>query len=207
MPDAPIRKPWLGERWEQNRLLILGESHYHYPGEDPDDVEKTIETVRTIIDGRSLPFFTALERAVTGASRDAVDPADFYQTVAFANFCQGSADGAAGAKTPEMWRRGIDALPIILREIKPKRMLVFSAESWRRFSRLDGLTWRHERNIELGGYSEDTGFLESPDGVVKVYCMNVGHPSGWKWHGDGPDGWHPFIADFLKHPTESDTPV
>ncbi len=85
--------------------------------------------MREVIDGARIRFFTAVERAVTGRGRGGTRPADFWPTVAFANFCQGAADGPAGEKTPEMWRRGTAALPTVLEALRPRRMLLFSTAS------------------------------------------------------------------------------
>lgn len=64
--DAPYRKPWLGDRWTETGLLVLGESHYS--NEDPEDPEMTRTVVSDVVEGRRrLRFFTAVERAVTDA--------------------------------------------------------------------------------------------------------------------------------------------
>ena len=137
--DPPVRRPWEGTRWHDGGLLILGESHYHYPGEDPDDPDKTVATVCSVINGQKLRFFTAVERVVTGAPLRETNPADFLPTIAYANFCHGSADGPAGAKTARMWARGIVAFPCILQELNPRRMVVFSTGSWNRFRLMEGV--------------------------------------------------------------------
>ncbi len=154
--------------------------------------------VREVIDGARIRFFTAVERAVTGRARGETRPAEFWPTVAFANFCQGAADGPAGIKTPDMWRRGIDALPTVLDELRPRHMLLFSTASWRRLHRLRGLTFRPDRTITLGGRTRDVCLLKRDDGAVRVRCMNLGHSNSRNW-GSASD-WHPFVAAFLDRP-------
>ena len=60
------------------------------------------------------------------------------------------------------------------------------------------MTWQHVRNIEHDGHVQDTGFLASADGSIRVYRMNVGHPAGMGWGDAGR--WHLFVADFLSDP-------
>ncbi len=188
----------MGDRWAETGLLVLGESLYHLPGEDPEDPDRIVAVIRRVMDGARIRFFTAVERAVTGRGRGETQPAAFWPTVAFANFCQGSADGPAGVKTPAMWRRGAAALPVVLDALRPRRMLLFSTASWNRLGRLDGLAWRPGSSIAGGGRPRDTARLERADGGVRVRCMNVGHSNSRNW-GSASD-WHPIVAAFLADP-------
>ena len=192
------RTPWLGEQREQTNLLVLGESHYCYEGDDPYDPTLTVRVVQDVMDGKRLRFFTAVERAVTGGAHGQTDPARFFPTISFANFCQGCVDGSTGRPDEAMWQSGIDTLPTTLRNVAPRRMLVFSSESWKRFERLENMTWQHVRDIEHDGHVQDTGFLTSADGGTRVYCMNIGHPAGRGWGDAG--WWHLFVSDFLSDP-------
>ncbi len=195
-----IRKPWAGRRWQETGLLVLGESLYCRPGEDPEDPDRIVAVVREVIGGARIRFFTAVERAVTGRGRGETRPAEFWPMVAFANFCQGAADGPAGIKTPVMWRRGTAALPILLDALRPRHMLLFSTASWRRLHRLRGLTFRHERTIAIGGRTRDVCLLERDDGAVRIRCMNLGHSNSRNW-GVASD-WHPFVDAFLDRAAE-----
>ena len=198
MNRISIRTPWLGGRREETGLLVLGESHYCYGGDDPDDPAMTTHVVRDVINGKRLRFFTAVERAVTGCAAGRTDAASFFPTISFANFCQGCVDGSTGRPDQAMWQSGIATLPILLDGVAPRRMLVFSTEAWKRFGRLENMTWQHVRDIEHDGHVQDTGFLTSADGSTRVYCMNIGHPAGRYWGDAG--WWHLFIADFLSDP-------
>ena len=116
MTTRPIRTPWLVERRDRTDLLVLGESHYCYENDDPNDPTLTIRVVRDVMKGeRRRRFFTAVERAVTGHTREQINAADFFPTISFANFCQGCVDGSTKRPDNVMWQSGIDTLPLLLK--------------------------------------------------------------------------------------------
>lgn len=199
-PNKPIREPWIGSDFRSNRngLFIVGESHY-WDQDDRDDPQMTLKTMNSVFNGRRYRFFTLAEAAIRGVEPADVQPNDFWTTHAFANFCQG-AFPAAGVNPPqmraEMFRRGVETFPAVLRYVNPKRMLVFSTQVWNQFEKFETIRWRSEAPIKHEGNEIDNGYLTDVDGQFHVYCTWLPHPGARRWN--PPIRWTPLINEFLS---------
>lgn len=203
-PKIPPRKPWVGSAFRSNKngLLIVGESHV-WNQEDRDNPEMTNITIESVIRGKKIGFFTRIEAAVRGVASENVQPEHFWHQHAFANFCQG-AFPEDGTRPPsmvaEMFQRGVDTFPTILRDVNPKRMLVFSAEVWNRFDEWDPIRWYGKRRISHEGRRFDSGYLTDVDGQFHVYCTWLPSASAPDW--GRPTRWTPLVREFLSRDLE-----
>jgi len=104
--DQLPRKPWVGDRY--TGLLILGEREYQWSTETPrtpeQDTQATYERVEQVINGRRLGFFTRLAIAVSGLPAERVNHAEFWPTVAFANFAPALLSQPREQPTPDQFR-------------------------------------------------------------------------------------------------------
>lgn len=199
---AEVRKPWVGDLYGSQGLLLLGESHY-WSVDRCDDLDITVEVVKLIASGAERKrHFTNIERAVTGCAVGQTDPAKFWQTVTYANFCQGAVSDAGTRPTRDMWDAGVRTFPFLLGMLKPGRMVVFGSEVWSKFSRLEGLDWqaRTGNPVMHEGNECETGYLLGKGGAFRVHCMGIPHPASFGW-GD-PLRWHLAIKQFLDKPLQ-----
>lgn len=194
MPDT-YRRPWVGNKMGEERLLILGESHKWDPA-DHDDADMTIETIRSVIAGKRLSFFTKAEGAVTGRSANETHPAEFWETVAFANYCQSSVE--AGGAPKALMKSGRTTIANVLDEVKPKRMLVVSKAVWDDFSQLDTTAWEAGGLIPCELQKIDSGYLISRATGLRVHACGIDHPAR-RGFGEGR-AWYPCVKEFLDRP-------
>lgn len=202
MAATEVRKPWEGDFYRNENLLLLAESNYWSPdrSEDPDI---TVEVVKLIASGAERkPHFTKIERAVTGCGVGQTNPMAFWQTVAYANFCQGATPDAETRPTLEMWASGVRTLPYLLEMLKPRRMVVFGKGVWLQFSRLEGLDWEARTGTPImhEGKELETGYLLKEGGALRVHCMGIPHPASRGW--GAPLRWHSAIKHFLDKPLQ-----
>ena len=203
MAATEVRKPWEGNKFHRGEgLLLLGESFY-WSADRSDDPDLTVEIIELIASElERLPHFTRIERAVTGCAVGETNPAAFWQTVAYANFCQGAVPDAGTRPTREMWASGVRTLPFLLGMLKPRRMVVFGKGVWFQFSKLEGLDWEARTGDPIMHEDKEleTGYLLGEGGALRVHCMGIPHPASFGW-GD-PLRWHSAIKPFLDKPLQ-----
>lgn len=206
MNDHPIRLPWVGSRYEESRILILGESHYC---ELPDEFSIDL-TLRTIEDARKkalkTSFFSAIKDSVLGNASNKESSSDFWERFAFANFCQGAViqgkDTSLSRASPQMFKSGEQALPTILSLLKPRKVILFSKEAWKHTQNLPCIS-SHAAEASIScsdGKKAETYFYASQTLGVAVSCIAICHPSSWKWSGQNANYWHSVIRNFLDRP-------
>jgi hypothetical protein len=134
--------PWIGSRYTTDgirgvRLLILGESHYGFPGEMRPTF--TADVVRALGQQHRFRFFTVIQRLVTGGSGwlSNDDRSEFWERVAFYNYIQ-SFPGTRPRwrPTPEMWLAAREPFLQTLSELSPQLLLVLGLELHRNLPEL-----------------------------------------------------------------------
>ncbi|MBS1102601.1 hypothetical protein JK202_06160 [Gluconobacter sp. Dm-62] len=212
MNNHPIRLPWVGSRYEDTRVLIMGESHHCDPA-DEFSLNLTLRAVGANCDG-TLPstFFNDIKDAVLGEFSNATPSKEFWNQFAFANFCQGAVIRKEGSPlekaTPQMYRSGEQALPTIISLLKPRKVLLFSRECWKKYTKnipsisrdkkFDPITCPDGKKAEVHYYASD-------ELLFAFSCLSLYHPGSWNRSGQSAGYWHPVITDFLSRdfPTNS----
>ncbi|MBB2179746.1 hypothetical protein [Gluconacetobacter tumulicola] len=204
MIDQPIRLPWIGPLYRENRVLIMGESHHCDMG-DEYSIDLTTHAVQEAIN-RTLPssFFDKVKDAVLGATSADTPAGQFWGQFAFANFCQGPVVRHAGEPlqqaSPDMFRAGELALPVILALLKPRKLLLFSKRAWTKYTNDIPAVSRHGPGVTMmcpDGKKTDTYFYASDALSFSVNCLAIHHPSCWTRQGKKSDYWSPVIQSFL----------
>jgi hypothetical protein len=195
MDELIPRSPWIGNRFDETKLLIIGESHY-WDERDDDDPTITTWVVERVTEGERPRFFTQVETAMKGCGYADVNPAQFWPTVSFANFCQGVTEKG---KTPDkkMWDDGARVLHKVLDDVKPERMLFFSKQAWNHTKDMTGLRWE-DGPFMFNGEQIDAGYFISERTGLRVYSSFIRHPGSRGW-GEGRR-WTPRIRQFLETP-------
>jgi hypothetical protein len=187
--------PWTGPNYGANSkfgmgILIVGESHYDFPG-CRDDASLT-QTVFADANSDS-PFRKSVAEAVLGRTVDAATFREFWDSVAMYNYVRRLL--AKGEHATEMDLRDPEACVAftdeVLPSLQPDCIFVFSKKIWNwlpQFGRTDS---KMEKEIgrEAGWYNCRSG----------RYALAVGltHPSRWKFDGESPSSQHQFIAKAL----------
>ena len=204
--------PWRGEFYGRPNdlglpscLLILGESHYGGPEEYRRSL--TREVIEDQWSGHSYRYFTTVQRAVLGPSKE-VGTEDFWQSVAFYNFIQRLVgEKPRDRPTPHMWKEAADRFRETLNCLEPTHMIVTGFELWdclrdfgpprddvpedevatiRKLVPDRFKTDDQKRRGWLGRYRHGSG---------KCLAVKIEHPSSGKF---SHPKWHPVIQNFLR---------
>nr|WP_048857226.1 hypothetical protein [Komagataeibacter xylinus] len=205
MNDHPVRLPWVGPRYDETRILIMGESH-HCDLADEFSLDLTIRTVRDVRKGMlSSSFFDDIKDAVLGDTSEETSSEEFWDRFAFANFCQGAVVRAKGMPlskaSPQMFQAGEQALPTILSLLKPRKLLLFSMEAWKKHTKnIPTITHHRAEDPVLcpDGKQAETYFYASGELSFGVSCIGLYHPSAWPRFHQNAGYWHAVTQTFLE---------
>lgn len=166
-------QPWIGQRYEVTRLMILGESAYSWWEADEQrhpSAQHSSEMVQWTIDNfpNCGQFLALVSRALANEERPTKDRLQsVWDRVAFTNYVSTTVgDGPRTRPTPEMWALAkaefLSDLAMKLKPI-PKRLVVLGKTMWSQMP--DAPIFMSD---DVQGYS-------LVDGVVM--CWAVDHPA------------------------------
>lgn len=189
--------PWRGELYGRpndlglpSRLLILGESHYG--GSEEYRRSLTREVIEDQWSGHSYRYFTTVQRAVLGPSKE-VDAKDFWQSVAFYNFIQRLVgEKPRDRPTPPMWKEAAAPFRETLNRLGPTHVIVTGFGLWdqlRKHLPSDEDFWSDAPEGEVATIRK---FVH---GSGKCLAVKIEHPSSGRF---SPPQWHPVIQNFLR---------
>lgn len=129
--------PWIGSNYIENRLLIVGESHYAQ-GEDGNfdlkcyndyllDKNSTKNIVEQLINGSSWIFFRNTYNALLGTEN--IDKEAFWSNVAFYNFIQRPMQTIKDRPTKSDYYCGWNVFYELMKFIKPSHCLFLGSGS------------------------------------------------------------------------------
>lgn len=127
-------QPWVGDGYSRQarRILIVGESHYVWPGGEVDGPEFTRNRVRYYLAGHRHQFWTRTTKLLTSAGSE-LSP-DTWNRLAYYIYVQDML--AKGARpTDVQWARSADALRSVLARLKPDAILILGIGLWSAVSR------------------------------------------------------------------------
>lgn len=181
---SPYFEPWVGRNYatNENRLLVLGESHY---GKSSMSANFTKILIKEYIEGTwTHRFWTNIMQVVYGQPYWKIDRAEFWGKVAFYNYVQQIVAETAGvAPPPDMFTNSEAAFFSVLDSLRPKTILVLSKRLWENLPS-DG---RYGQEICLGNGSRGTWIYPYTKGEALATWLP--HPSyNFSWH-----RWHPVV--------------
>lgn len=180
-------EPYVGPEFRDRatRLLIVGESHYGEPDEDP--AESTRRVVANWTDGTwAVRYLMIAARILTGRPRHLVDRAASVHDIAFYNFVQTMMPDRSIRPT---WKQAEDSGPAfceVLRLLDPTHLLVTGNLPWHGLVTIFGLGGVRE----FGGRSVPFMLLPTPSG--QAYAIKTAHFSY-----ASADEWIGPVAAFL----------
>lgn len=129
--------PWIGSNYTENRLLIVGESHYAQ-GEDGNidlvcyndflkDRNSTISIVERLMNGSSWNFFQNTYHALLGTEN--INREAFWSNVAFYNLIQRPMQTRKDRPSKADYSCGWDVFYEVLKVIKPSHCIILGSGS------------------------------------------------------------------------------
>ncbi len=177
---------FLGSRYKESHLLILGESAYSWIDKQgvvqhpsQDHCEKLIEwTIGSWETGEiNSSFIKRLTLALVNLNspvridmptREQIS--DAWAMCAFKNYIEGSVgEGAHTRPSPKQWLDAKERWLPLLEQLKPERVLVVGRE-----------LWAHMPDTQMV-FSSDVQAYKYNNGESTAWCMNVRHPAGGGW--------------------------
>lgn len=119
-PDSLEDKPWIGPKYEETRILVLGESWYgDWGGAQNSDAGY----VQAYLDG------TLTDRMYTKmANATGLDRKSYWNSIAFTNFVIWAGTKRTDRPTPQMYRSSIPRLRELLQQLKPRGVWILGKE-------------------------------------------------------------------------------
>lgn len=199
MLSYQIRSPWIGEVYrtlpKEKRVMILGESHYTDLN-DQYDANLSQRVIKALLRCEKFRFFTCITTAIENKNYNDINIKDFWNSLSYANFCQGGVISGKGGGNKQMFADGIIAFPEVLRIAQPSKILVFSYKAWGHMSEFDNTIVQNSLPIKTDLITAATRTLVAKDGSFNCEALRVRHPTGWQ----GRKVWHPVIKEFLDRP-------
>lgn len=173
-------RPWVGEHYDETRLLLLGESAYSWrdgnnqlrdptPDLPTEMVKEVLDDFRSADDMR---FMKMLSRGLAGEEEPSKEQLYYvWNRVALTNYIGGTVgEGPRKRPTSGMWKAAKRAFhPDILNELRPRRIIVLGKDMWSQMP---------ETNVYM---TDDVQGYFLDDGSVAV-CFALHHPArGLSW--------------------------
>ena len=172
-------KPWVGEEYQEEKLLILGESSYSWekygevmiPSEDhcTQLVKWAIEDFEGCRADK-MRFLVLVSRALCGTENpDSTQISRAWNEVAFVNFVPEPVQLGSRRPTEAMWRKAAENFKPLLEELKPKNTIVLGKESW---------SWLPSTDYYVT--ADVQGYRIQSENYISM-CWVVKHPSRSNW--------------------------
>ncbi|CAN5374235.1 hypothetical protein BH20BAC1_BH20BAC1_12820 [soil metagenome] len=185
-------QPWIPKNYKSGKygkLLLLGESHYL--NKDKDIKHLTKQVIRNAIketEGMYSPFFRTIELMFDRTADHEV----FWNEVAFANLIQTGLVTSDSQPTVEERESINPTFQLLLSQLKPYRVLVFSKRMWDYW-----LSEEHGKKVKT--YDADEKSIEVwkysyPGGECLATAIN--HPS--RIWGESYKTWRKLVNKFLN---------
>lgn len=167
-------KPWIGQEYIKGEgLLILGESHYEEKIHCRDE-EYTIDSIKEVIKGKRVGFFTKIAKTVLGQTDDlSMDEiGKFWNQVIYYNFIQEFLNEPREAPQPKSWENGVEPFNSVIKKYAPRRVLLLGKQLTDQLSLLSLIQGSDEKY--------------SICGAKGINAISIYHPS---WGGFSPKKW------------------
>jgi len=128
--------PWIGEKYTKGKVLVLGESHYCYCDNTPDDIEhreETREVIAAYVEsgrdaGNQYKTYEPMEEVLRTSIFREMPRNELWSQIAFMNLIQKCMDN--NTKRPN-WHLFLNGWQVVLQEVyilRPKVCICFSTD-------------------------------------------------------------------------------
>lgn len=199
--------PWIGSNYSDNKLLLVGESHYAQ-GEDGEedldcynsfitDKNATISIVEEVIDGSTWNFFRNTHYALTG--NENVNRRVLWENVAFYNFIQRPMNTTDDKPSAKDNRNGWKVFFELLKVLKPSHCIFLGSGSaeylWSEMNKSTDIVFADDKCIlnlrdkKIGNCWGKLAYLEYED--VNTDIVFIRHPSAYF----SKEEWHEYLME------------
>jgi hypothetical protein len=184
-------QPWEGMNYHKsknNRLLVLGESHY-YPGVAPKGFTNELIGDYTKCEW-SHRYWTNIMQVIEGKKHSEIDRVAFWSRIAFYNYVQEIVSDCPGvAPSSKMWQRAEGPFFQVLDHLKPSHVLALSKRLWDSMSSKG----KSGKMLKVKDITRDTWIFNYQGG--SAFATWLRHPS----YGFSYEEWHPLVRAFLSN--------
>lgn len=196
------RYPWIGSNYKENRLLIVGESHYAQDENTNSDLDcyngflkdknRTISIVEDLMNGSNWKTFQNTYPALVGSEN--IDKEAFWSNVAFYNFIQRPMNTRMDRPSKSDYCSGWDVFYEVLKVIKPSHCIFLGLESAKflypvikekkdiifadkkctieQWDKRIGVNWGKIAHLEYEEVNTDITFIKHPSAYFKKKDWN-----------------------------------
>lgn len=199
--------PWVGYNYNENRLLLVGESHYAQGDNGKEDLDcynsfladknATISIVEDVFNGSDWNFFKNTHYALTGS--DNVDREAFWRNVAFYNFIQRPMNTTGDRPSAIDYKSGWKVFFEMLKVIKPTHCIFLGSSAadhlWALVEKNDDIEFIKDKcdlerwDRQIGRFWGKVGHLEYDDVCTDITFIR--HPSAFF----SKDKWHEYLME------------
>ena len=183
------RFPWIGKNYLQNRILILGDSHYATNQEaerEFEDPYSTIETIKAVIEKGPYSFYNGLYNLFNLETQKDIE--EFWSNIAFYNFVQEIMKDVHQKPSPTNRMKAWRCLAEVSKVLQPTFILFLGIRNWYGTHALEGtdtkciLEW--DKTIKISKVTPAYGRLilpqrEIPFSIIRHTAMGFNAPA-WR---------------------------
>ena len=192
--------PWVGSDYSENRLLLVGESHYvrdeskkvHFSNKNA-----TVVTVADFVKGHNWNLFENTQYALIGT--DKVDRKALWESVAFYNFIQRPMDTPKGIPSRNDFKDGWKVFFELLKILKPSHCIFLGSSGaeylWPLIEKNNDIAFKknncslEKRDRKIGSCFGKIAHLEFDDVCTDITFIR--HPSKYF----SKDKWHEYLME------------
>ncbi len=186
-----IFTPYQGNNYKKsqdNRLCIIGESHYTEDAIYTEPTDFTSKVVADFVKGKDqIAFFRNIGLLFNEQNRNEIWP-----NIAFANAIQRGMTDAKSQPTEEDIATVIPAFWLILQEVRPTKIIICSNRMWTNW--LPDYDPRSTRLHRLEAENRSSNIWKYDYGTGQCLAIGVNHPSKYF----SRDQWRPLVMKFLN---------
>jgi len=184
-------EPWIGKNYKtyvDGKILLIGESHYLDEELDPAS-NFTTAVIKQFLQGHKLPtpFFQRI-----GNIFDSNDYNSIWENIAFANLIQAGLSEAKSQPTVDDIATINPTFEILLKNLKPDKVLVFSKRLWNNWLTEEDAT--HVK--EISANNKKGNIWEYQRNGKKTLAMGINHAS--RMYGKSWSDWVPLVKKFIN---------
>jgi hypothetical protein len=183
------RYPWIGKNYLQNRILILGDSHYATSKEAEKDFKNphsTIEIIKAVIEKGPYSFYNGLYNLFNLETQKDIE--EFWSNIAFYNFVQEIMKDVHQKPSPTNRMKAWRCLAEVSKVLQPTFILFLGIRNWYGTHALEGtdtkceLEW--DKTIKISKVTPAYGRLILPQGdipfsIIRHTAMGFNAPA-WR---------------------------